>query len=106
MSDEIDVMETWRKDPDGNVEGPIVTLASAADAYNFRAGDPIQLSMSADGSVRLSTRWERLRANVGSKLSRWTRWFRPRTVVACVDTQLGTIGLRQESWSWRHWRWE
>ena len=38
-------------------------------------------------------------------LHRYTRWFRPRTVIYTVDHGASLITLAAERWSWWRWRW-
>jgi hypothetical protein len=40
------------------------------------------------------------------RLVNLTRWWRPRLVCAEVDRAAGCIGMAEERWSWRRWRWE
>jgi hypothetical protein len=81
-----------------------VTTAKRDDVYNFRRGMPLRMTDSG-GLVPL-TRSERAAAWFKRTWERWTRWWRPRSVVSAIDAAEGRITIVTETWSWRRWRWE
>jgi len=73
------------------------TFAEAGTKRVYRATD--------DGFVEL-TGFALAMFRMRIKLRDWTRWWRPRVVVAAIDRDAGRITMRKERWSWRRWRWE
>ena len=43
---------------------------------------------------------------VGNAAHSATRVFRPRYKVVEVDTDRGSVVVKEQRWSWRRWRWE
>jgi hypothetical protein len=85
---------------------PVVEVSVVEPKATFRMGQRIDLRMTETGELVRLTRVERVVAWFNRVWIRWTRWWRPRMVVAAMDADAGSITFAQEVWSWRRWRWE
>ncbi len=83
----------------------IVTLLYASDAHCYYVGMPVAMRFSSEGELVPLTRFELALHRARLACKRATRWFRPRTVCAAVDTECGTVTMVTETWSWLRWRW-
>lgn len=72
----------------------------------YRCGKLVHLKMLPDGGVREEAWYEGVARVVGNVAHSATRVFRPRYKVVEVDTDRGSVVVKEQRWSWRRWCWE